>query len=60
MNAAKVRRMSASNAGAFVLYSFFQSARTPRRLNCAVCFAIQPSEKLLQKLRNSTVVYPAP
>ena len=36
-----MRRMSASKAGAFVLYSFAQSARTPRRLNCAVCLAIQ-------------------
>src|SRR5690606_31308194 len=53
--AAKVRRMSASYAGAFVLYSFAQSARTPSRLNCAVCREIQPSAKASQRARNSDV-----
>ena len=48
--------MSASNAGAFVLYSCSQSASTPSRLNCFVCVAIQVSENASHRARNSAVV----
>ena len=48
--------MSASKAGALVLYSWAQSARTPRRLNWAVCLAIQLSEKASHSARSPAVV----
>ena len=56
MKAAKVRTMSASKAGALVLYSFGQSASTPRRLNWAVWVAIHDSEKASHRARISAVV----